>query len=72
MVLLKILKPPELLKIFSKQSDRLNAIIEDLLILARLEHDDDRVQLYFNAVQIKKVLKNALKVCKPAAQKKGY
>jgi two-component system phosphate regulon sensor histidine kinase PhoR len=59
------------LKIISKQSDRLNAIIEDLLILARLEQEDDRVQLYFQQVPIKKILKNAIKVCEPAASGKN-
>jgi two-component system phosphate regulon sensor histidine kinase PhoR len=60
------------LKIISKQSDRLNAIIEDLLILARLEQDDehDRVKLAFNQVPLKKVIKSAIKVCTPAAEKK--
>jgi two-component system phosphate regulon sensor histidine kinase PhoR len=59
------------LKIISKQSDRLNAIIEDLLILARLEQDDDPVQVDFSEVSIKKVLKNAIHVCQPAADKKN-
>lgn len=59
------------LKIINKQSDRLNAIIEDLLILARLEQEDDeRAQVDFNAVPIKKVLKSAIKLCRPAAIKK--
>jgi len=59
------------LKIISKQSDRLNAIIEDLLILARLEQEDDRAQVYFQAASIRKVLKNAIKVCEPAARRKN-
>ena len=58
------------LKIISKQSDRLNAIIEDLLILARLEQEDERAQIEFNKFSLKKVLKSAIKVCTPAANKK--
>jgi two-component system phosphate regulon sensor histidine kinase PhoR len=58
------------LKIISKQSDRLNAIIEDLLILARLEQEDERAQIDFNRISLKKVLKSAIKVCTPAANKK--
>jgi two-component system phosphate regulon sensor histidine kinase PhoR len=42
------------LKIISKQSDRLNAIIEDLLILARLEQEDERAQIEFNRISLKK------------------
>jgi two-component system phosphate regulon sensor histidine kinase PhoR len=57
------------LKVISKQSDRLNAIIEDLLILARLEQEDERVQIDFNSYPLKKVLKSAIKVCMPAASK---
>lgn len=58
------------LKIISKQANRLNAIIEDLLILARLEQEDGRVKIDFNPVSLKKVLKSAMKVCSPAASKK--
>jgi two-component system phosphate regulon sensor histidine kinase PhoR len=58
------------LKIISKQSDRLNAIIEDLLILARLEQEDERAQIEFNRISLKKVLKSAIKVCTPDANKK--
>jgi len=58
------------LKIISKQSDRLNAIIEDLLILARLEQEDERAHIEFNKISLKKVLKSAIKVCKPSAEKK--
>ncbi len=58
------------LKIISKQSDRLNAIIEDLLILARLEQEDERAQIDFDRISLKKVLKSAIKVCTPAANKK--
>lgn len=59
------------LKIISKQSDRLNAIIEDLLILARLEQEDERAQIEFSRISLKKVLKSAIKVCTPDADKKG-
>jgi two-component system phosphate regulon sensor histidine kinase PhoR len=60
------------LKIISKQSDRLNAIIEDLLILARLEQEDesDRVKIALNQVPLKKVVKSAIKVCQLAALQK--
>jgi two-component system phosphate regulon sensor histidine kinase PhoR len=49
----------------------LNAIIEDLLILARLEQEDERAQIVFNKCPLKKVLKSAIKVCQPSAEEKN-
>jgi two-component system phosphate regulon sensor histidine kinase PhoR len=58
-------------QIISNQSNRLNAIIEDLLILARLEHDDDRPQLKFKSYSVKKVVQDAVRLCLPKAGDKG-
>jgi two-component system, OmpR family, phosphate regulon sensor histidine kinase PhoR len=58
-------------EIIASQSDRLNAIIEDLLILARLEQEGDRDQIEFSEVSLKKVLKSASHVCSPSAKHKN-
>jgi two-component system phosphate regulon sensor histidine kinase PhoR len=58
-------------QIISKQSNRLNAIIEDLLTLARLEQEDERTQLEFNEYPLHKVLESAIQVCLPKASKKS-
>jgi two-component system phosphate regulon sensor histidine kinase PhoR len=59
------------LKIIAKQSNRLNAIIEDLLILARLEEKGDRATLDFERIEIKRVVDSAVKVYHHAAQMKS-
>ncbi len=57
-------------QIISNQSNRLNAIIEDLLILARLEHEDDRTQIKFKSYSIKKVVRDAMNLCLSMANEK--
>jgi two-component system phosphate regulon sensor histidine kinase PhoR len=59
------------LKIIAKQSDRLNSIIEDLLILARLEEGGDRSKNDFEDIEVKQVIDNAVRVCQHAAHKKS-
>jgi len=54
-------------QIISNQSNRLNAIIEDLLILARLEEEDNRTFLKFKTYRVNKVIRDAIKLCKPKA-----
>jgi len=58
-------------QIINKQSNRLNAIIEDLLMLARLEQEDERTQLEFNEYSLNKVLESAIQVCLPKAHEKS-
>jgi two-component system, OmpR family, phosphate regulon sensor histidine kinase PhoR len=58
-------------EIINKQSNRLNAIIEDLLTLARLEQEDERTQLEFNEYTLHKVLESAIEVCTAKAEQKS-
>jgi two-component system phosphate regulon sensor histidine kinase PhoR len=59
------------LKIVVKQANRLNAIIEDLLILATLEEHEERSDVQFEAQNLKHVLYNAVQVCRPSAINKN-
>ncbi len=56
--------------IISRQSNRLNAIIDDLLTLARLEQSEDRSQIEFKRTSIIEVVNTAIEVCKANADKK--
>jgi two-component system phosphate regulon sensor histidine kinase PhoR len=49
------------LEIIAKQTNRLNAIIEDLLSLSRIEQDDEKIELALTPV--KQVLTAATQVC---------
>ncbi|WP_417911102.1 ATP-binding protein [Candidatus Electronema sp. PJ] len=59
------------LEIVSRNVQRLHAIIEDLLALARLEQEEEQGQIHLNWQAIKPVLENAAAVCAPAAQAKS-
>lgn len=59
------------IRIINNQSNRLNAIIEDLLTLARMEQEDERIQIEFKQDEISRVIASALQVCGPNAQKKS-
>jgi two-component system, OmpR family, phosphate regulon sensor histidine kinase PhoR len=54
------------LKIISKQTDRLQAIIEDLLSLSRIEQDKAEIALEEHALT--GILKSAIQFCQPPAQ----
>jgi two-component system phosphate regulon sensor histidine kinase PhoR len=58
------------LKIISKHSDRLNAIIEDLLSLSRLEEDSERRKISFETVSLKPILADAIELSSTKAQEK--
>lgn len=58
-------------EIIAKQSNRLNAIIEDLLTLARLEQEGDRADIDFSDFSLAKVLESAIHVCRPMAKEKN-
>jgi len=60
----------DFVQIISNQSNRLNAIIEDLLILARLEHEDERTQLKFKSYPVNRVIQDAIRLCLPRADEK--
>jgi two-component system, OmpR family, phosphate regulon sensor histidine kinase PhoR len=58
----------QFLDILCRQADRLNAIIEDLLTLSRLEQEADKRQVPVRAGAIREVLDNAVSVCQLAAR----
>ena len=51
------------LNIISRQADRLNAIIEDLLTLSRLEREAERAEITLATGPIRGVLHSAVEVC---------
>jgi two-component system phosphate regulon sensor histidine kinase PhoR len=58
------------LKIIAKHSDRLNAIIEDLLSLSRLEEDSEKRRLSFEKTSIKPALVSAIELSTVKAEEK--
>lgn len=58
------------LDIILNHSDRLNAIIEDLLSLSRIEQEEENEQLHLEPVHVGEVVKNALMVCDTKAREK--
>jgi two-component system phosphate regulon sensor histidine kinase PhoR len=69
------IKDPEQVKrylnIIAKHSDRLNAIIEDLLSLSRLEQEGERREISFEKVKLKPVLEAAIELADTKAKEKG-
>ena len=59
------------LGIVAKQAERLNAIIEDLLSLSRIEQEHDKAQLAVEDTEVRKVLQSAANTCEPKAQGKN-
>jgi len=57
--------------IIAKQSNRLNAIIEDLLILAQLEQEGERAQIDFIDTVIFEVVDAAIQICLPKSKEKN-
>ncbi|MBN1803919.1 MAG: HAMP domain-containing protein [Sedimentisphaerales bacterium] len=69
----KIREPEQVnryLKIIAKHSDRLNAIIEDLLSLSRLEEDSERRKISFEVASLKPVLAAAIELSNTKIQDK--
>jgi two-component system, OmpR family, phosphate regulon sensor histidine kinase PhoR len=58
------------LEIISRQSDRLNSIINDLLTLSELEQRG-RAELQFEPSSVKELLIEAIDVCQPKAKKQN-
>ncbi|MDD5328268.1 MAG: ATP-binding protein [Phycisphaerae bacterium] len=58
------------LQIISKHSDRLNAIIEDLLSLSRLEEDSEQRRLSFEKTNLSPALDSAIELAKVKAEEK--
>jgi len=61
---------PRFLDIVATQTDRLNAIIEDLLILSRVEQEAERAEVAMSPGPVRKVLEEALVVCQCKAAEK--
>jgi two-component system phosphate regulon sensor histidine kinase PhoR len=60
------------LEIIARHADRLNAIIEDLLLLSRIEgHEEDDSGVVKEASKIKSILSSALLICEPKASTKN-
>lgn len=58
------------LGIIAKQSDRLHAIIEDLLTLSRIEQNTEKQSIDLERVRVKGVLRSAIESCEPKAAEK--
>lgn len=58
------------LGIISEQADRLNAIIEDLFLLSRIEQNEDRDRISTASTPLKEVLGSVVEVCGRAAMEK--
>jgi two-component system phosphate regulon sensor histidine kinase PhoR len=59
------------LGIIQKHVDRLNAIIEDLLALSRIEQEDEGKEIKFESVNIADVFQAAIQLCRPKAEEKN-
>ena len=59
------------LEIILKHADRLDAIIEDLLSLSRIEQEAENEAMRFETVRVNDVLKNAVMICERKASDKG-
>jgi len=58
------------LEIVAKQADRMNSIIEDLLLLSRLEQDARETKVTLESAPVKGVILEAVRVCEPKAHAK--
>jgi len=59
------------LEMIARQSDRLHAIVEDLLSLARVEQDAERNRVHREPTAVHRLLQGAVESCAPAAEAKG-
>lgn len=59
------------LAIVARQADRMNAIIEDLLTLSRLEQDGERPELTLERGTIRETVENACEVCAHKSREKN-
>ncbi|OQY52154.1 MAG: hypothetical protein B6245_23880 [Desulfobacteraceae bacterium 4572_88] len=58
------------LGIVEKHVNRLNAIIEDLLQLSRIEQEDQNRQLQLEESPVREIIRSAIQVCQPKADEK--
>jgi two-component system, OmpR family, phosphate regulon sensor histidine kinase PhoR len=68
------LKNPEdaerFLRIVARQTDRLNAIIEDILILSRVEDETEKDRIQLEKGRVRDILKSAIQLCELKAKEK--
>lgn len=58
------------LGIISKHVDRLNTIIEDLLMLSRIENEGERGDIQRETTRLRDIFQNAVQICRPQAEEK--
>jgi two-component system phosphate regulon sensor histidine kinase PhoR len=58
------------LGIISKHVDRLNTIIEDLLMLSRIEDEEQRGDIKHEKTRLRDIFQNAVQICRPKADEK--
>jgi two-component system, OmpR family, phosphate regulon sensor histidine kinase PhoR len=58
------------LGIISKHVDRLNTIVEDLLMLARIENEGERGDIKREKTRLRDIFQNAVQICRPQAGEK--
>jgi two-component system phosphate regulon sensor histidine kinase PhoR len=58
------------LEIIARHADRLNAIVDDLLSLSRLEEDNEKRRLFFENTYLRPVLSSSVELLKIKAEKK--
>lgn len=61
---------PRFLEIISKQADRLNSIIDDLLSLSRIEQDEEKNNVPLEPHALANVLQSAIDACRIKAEEK--
>lgn len=59
------------LGIIAKNSERLEAIINDLLVLSRIEQEEDRKEIKLASASVQPVVENAVQACELVAREKN-
>lgn len=62
---------PRFLQIVMKHADRLNAIIEDLLTLSRIEESEQQVEMHMAEADVVDSLRAAYQLCRAKAEARG-
>ncbi len=62
---------PDFIGIISRNSQRLEAIVDDLLTLSRLDQDEMQQQIPVQEVRLRQVLLSAISACKDIAEQKA-
>jgi two-component system phosphate regulon sensor histidine kinase PhoR len=58
------------LAIIARHVDRLNTIIEDLLMLSRIENEGERGAIQRETTRLRDIFQNAVQICRPQADEK--